>query len=317
MAKRTRIEKLSDEEIGRFDEWADKWIAIGLRTGPADRPTFERAAQACYGYAKIPWPARGVEWVLSPLALARAAQMVIAEGPESSQWAPMTWQNYIGGQFWVGGTWWGGAWTSFFREVCGLDLPGDLWDRARAYEATMESACWWWPHHQVVIACEHPTVIHREPAAQVIDRGRGVQRLHCETGPAIAWPDGWGVWAIHGVRVPQRVVEAPESLTVSEILKEPNAEVRRVMLARFGEARFMLQSGALPIQSDETGDLYQIALPSDEPLVLVRVLNATSDDDGSRKPYWLRVPPDMTTARAAVAWTFNTPASEYHPDRET
>ena len=33
--KRTRIDKLSAKERGRFDEWADKWIEIGLRTGPA------------------------------------------------------------------------------------------------------------------------------------------------------------------------------------------------------------------------------------------------------------------------------------------
>src|SRR5713101_7625457 len=29
----------------------------------------------------------------------------------------------------------------------------------------------------------------------------------------VVWPDGWGVYAVHGVRVPRRVVEAPETLT--------------------------------------------------------------------------------------------------------
>lgn len=39
--------------------------------------------------------------------------------------------------------------------------------------------------------------------------------------------------------------------------------------------------------------------------------------DGSRKDYWLRVPPAMRTAREAVAWTFGKDSKDYHPARET
>ena len=35
MAK--RIDKLTDAQRARMDEWADRWIEVGLRTGPADR----------------------------------------------------------------------------------------------------------------------------------------------------------------------------------------------------------------------------------------------------------------------------------------
>jgi hypothetical protein len=227
------------------------------------------------------------------------------------------WSSYLGGQLWVSGWYWGSAFTSFFREVCQLELKGNLWDRARAYEATMESACWWWPHRRFVMVCERPTVIHRELADPTRERGWGSHRLHCDTGPAVVWRDGWGVWAIHGVRVPQRIVEAPETLTPAEILHEPNAEIRRVMFTRFGEDRFIRESGALPIHSDEIGDLYRVEVPGDEALVMVRVLNQTPEPDGSLKPYWLRVPPDMTQARQAVAWTFGRDAATYQPAVET
>ena len=123
------------------------------------------------------------------------------------------WHRYLGGQFWVGGWYWGGSWASYFREVCGLHLSGDIWDRARAYEATMESACWWWPHRDFVLAVERPTVIHRELTDPARSRGWKSHRLHCDDGPAVVWPDGWGVYAIHGVRVPRQVVEAPATLT--------------------------------------------------------------------------------------------------------
>src|SRR5579859_4828603 len=69
---RTRIDQLSDEERARFNEWADKWIEIGLRTGPADRDRFEAAVRDCYRFAGIPFP-EVVVWVPSPLVMAFAA----------------------------------------------------------------------------------------------------------------------------------------------------------------------------------------------------------------------------------------------------
>ena len=68
----TCIDQLSDTERARFNEWADRWIDIGLRTGPADREKFEAAVRECYGFAGIPWPGV-VVWVPSPLVLAFAA----------------------------------------------------------------------------------------------------------------------------------------------------------------------------------------------------------------------------------------------------
>jgi hypothetical protein len=51
---------------------------------------------------------------------------------------------------------------------------------------------------------------------------------------------------------------------------------------------------------------------------MVRVDNSTPEPDGSRKPYWLRVPPTVQSAREAVAWTFGVEHPEqYQPLRET
>lgn len=51
---------------------AESWEEeIGLRTGEADRPAFEHAAQECYEHAGIPWHGN-VVWAASPLAVALA-----------------------------------------------------------------------------------------------------------------------------------------------------------------------------------------------------------------------------------------------------
>jgi hypothetical protein len=65
------------------------------------------------------------------------------------------------------------------------------------------------------------------------------------------------------------------------------------------------------------GTLWRRNVSGDEPIVMVEVVNSTREPDGSFKRYWLRVPPDMKTAREAVAWTFNVPAERYAPVKET
>jgi hypothetical protein len=71
------------------------------------------------------------------------------------------------------------------------------------------------------------------------------------------------------------------------------------------------------VHRDETGILWHVDLPGDEPLVMVEVVNATPEPDGTRRTYFLRVPPSTRTARAGVAWTFGLTEEEYRPLRQT
>ena len=207
--------------------------------------------------------------------------------------------NYFGGQLWAGGYWsWGGAYTSFFREVCNLELPGDLWERGKAFEATIESACWWWPHREFVMVCERPTVIHREITNPDVARGWNSHRLHCEAGPAVAWPDGWGVYVLHGVRVPGWIVETPaDQLDPALLLKEPNAEVRRELVRKVGIERVCKKLDAKVV--DQQGEYELLSLDL---------------QDGRQRPYLkMRNPsigvfhiegvhPDCETVQQALNW---------------
>jgi len=217
-----------------------------------------------------------------------------------------------------------------------------VFERFEIDEQLTKSCGWVWWHENVLAISDRPAVLHRD--------ARG--RLHCETGPSIAYRDGWALHHWHGVLVPARVIEQPETLTVPQIESEQNAEVRRVMLERFGSARFLRESGAQLVHQDECGILYRKELAGDEPLVMVRVLNPTPESDGVlteaqarkvfgdevvdanlsvmqrigfaaqfRRPkfkeYTLRVPPTVRTAREAVAWTFDFPAAAYKPEIQT
>ena len=95
------------------------------------------------------------------------------------------------------------------------------------------------------------------------------------------------------------------------------------MVERFGRERFVREGGAQLVDEDETGRLWRhrVSAPArpnpEEPIVMVEVLNSTPEPDGTRKTYFLRVPPRMQTPREAVAWTFGLGAAEYRPEAET
>ena len=154
-------------------------------------------------------------------------------------------------------------------------------------------------------------------------------RPHAEGGPAVVYGDGLAVFAWHGVVVPESAVGDPDRITVAAIDREENVEVRRVLVERMGLERLVRERGAALIHEDETGRLWRRGLsvgatPTwgprrlvDEPVSFVEVINATPEADGSRRTYFLRVPPTIDTAREAVAWTFSMSAAEYRPSMET
>ena len=176
-------------------------------------------------------------------------------------------------------------------------------EKLQAWADISKSCGWWNPFEGVVIACERPSV------QQVDDQGR----LHRLDGPALLCRDGFPVYAVHGVRMPDWVIEQKELISIEKIDAEQNAEVRRVMIEIFGQERFLIEGGAEEIASDDFGTLYRREIDGDEPLVMVKVVNSTAEPDGTFKDYFLRVPPTCQTPQEAVAWTFDIPSEQYSP----
>jgi hypothetical protein len=94
-------------------------------------------------------------------------------------------------------------------------------------------------------------------------------------------------------------------LTAELVARIDNQELRRVALERIGWERFLATANAQIRQQDDYGKLWATKVWIDgEQVQLVEVVNATAEQDGSRRRYLLRVPPTTRTAREAVAWTF-------------
>ena len=187
-----------------------------------------------------------------------------------------------------------------------MDHFGVYWGQEVA--AFAQSAGVWWSTVDYHIATERPTIIKHDPQ----------QRVHCDDGPAIAYRDGWEVYAWHGVNVPKDMITSDWS--VSRIYREPNVEVRRCAVEKMGWDRFikegnLVQSGATvpdPANPGHVLSLYKVPMAIVETNTHVLLCdNATPERDGTRRRFGLLVPGTITDPLAAAAWTFGLPAEHY------
>lgn len=105
--------------------------------------------------------------------------------------------------------------------------------------------------------------------------------LHCETGPAIAWCDGYCEYALNGVWVSEELVMTPtDKLDSKIILKEENAEVRREMVRKLGTEKICLDLGSECLDKSDDG-MYELL-----------ILNM---GDGRKRPYLKMKNPSIGT----------------------
>ncbi len=222
---------------------------------------------------------------------------------------------------------------SALRDVLGLVLPKH--EQFRAWETCAIEGGTRYVHDEFCIVSDRPEVLKVD--------GQG--RPHCADGPSHRWRDGWSLYHWHGVHIPpgrESIILSPEQISVAAIEEEENAELRRVMVERYGAARYVTDSGATVVE-ELPPDHQVIGLRSarllrkdlkgdrDESILFVDLLNSTPEPDGTVKRYLLRVDPSAyggdasRHVHAAVASTWRnadgsltfTSWRDYNPDAES
>ena len=341
MAK--QITSLTDEQRGRFEEFVDKWVAVGRSTEPEDKETAEKALLESYKNADLEAPeltlwCNSVPASLHLLILIRrkgedydwkhkeireletiVEEMDFTESPkddytdEEKEFLRNIVGHYMYGQHEAHVM----AFYDFNREVLGLK---EETDKLCGVMNLSKHVGWWLGLDTIAILTRKPVKLHLD------ERGMLHHRSEC----SLLFKDGFGVACVHGVRVARRIVEHPETITAKEVLDEQNLELRRIMIDQYSGgdpedpdnsnvAKFIVDAGAEVRHRDDWGTLYHLVLPGedDEDIVMVKVVNSTANPDGSHKDYWLRVPPTIQTAKAAVAWTFDLDAEQYNPVQQS
>ena len=123
---------------------------------------------------------------------------------------------------------------------------------------------WWWPFESICLMSERYHEIKLDDDF----------RLHSERGPAVRYRDGWEVYCWHGTVVPSWVFTEPHRITAQTIIDGASPAIRFVMLARYGEDRFVNDSGVplLPLGRYPGWPQLRQPAPSRESWFLYRTL---------------------------------------------
>jgi len=133
------------------------------------------------------------------------------------------------------------------------------------------------------------------------------QQLSCETGKSCEFADGWGIYTINGVSVDEQIVMRPETQTIQQIQKEPNEEIKRIRIERYGWIKFLNEINARMVDERENDieGTKEFLLEGDSGRegVKIRALMCICPSTG--KEFVLEVPPTTETCQDAQSYLSN------------
>jgi hypothetical protein len=194
------------------------------------------------------------------------------------------------------------GWLAFFADVAPVHGAEKILPLVRI----AETCGWCWFFNGAAIITDRPSQLNRDEQ----------NRLHCETGPALQYRDGFAIHAWHGVRVPAHWIDNRAELDPNEVIKAANVEQRAAGAAIVGWPKMLSVLKAKTINKHENpaiGELIELKLPGiNEPGLFLKALcprnnlicegvPRISDIDGL----------PIKTAIAAQAWRIGDAASEF------
>ena len=278
-----QIKELTPEQQIRHDEFFNRAMQFGTATERADRPKAEAAFRELYRLINRPEPEQ-IIWTQGPM---EAIELIASCKPETPK---VTFMNQcLFGSHEL-------SWSTYYL-FCGTLREGiySLEDarKLQLWQDIGESCGWWWPFTKAIVVFERPTICR-------LNENRV---LHSDDSPAMQFADGTTVWAINGTRLPtasgEQIVMRPDTMTTDQILREPNEEVRRIMMERFGWVRFLRDTNAKELNrrfnqiSQGWEVLYQVSESEREPHRLHVA------DPSTGREYVLGVRREFTTCEAA------------------
>ena len=275
------IEKLTEEQKGKFKEYVDKYIKIGLRTDSIDKQKCINSVNNIYKHIlnKKEVPIFFAESPLSGWLIVKILYYILSKSNSDSV-SDSVWDSvrasvrdsvrasvsdsvwdfiwpYIDGHFY----------SSFFgfydymHEVLSIKLI----DKYYIYKESLNFELMY-PMDEFCVITNNPEWIHLN------NQGK----LHSEKIAAIRYRDGFEIYALNGVRVPKEIVlTSADELDCNLILKEKNVEVRREIIRKVGIDRIIkdLKCNELDKSIDGIYQLYEIPIGENRTGNYLKMLN--------------------------------------------
>lgn len=193
------------------------------------------------------------------------------------------------------------AYSSFFEDYCGLELPIPGWADFRDLIKTNLCECI--QFDGLAIGCEMPMYVKRDEEG----------RLHNTSGLAIEWADGYGLHSLWGVRFERDFFQKLSARTVApkEVLALDNIEQRMAALRLLGSEFICDAIDSIQVDKSERGNrLYSTnKLGTGVTEYFLRY-----SCPSTKREYVSFVPPEIGgkhDADLAMAWKFGVDKSVY------
>jgi hypothetical protein len=154
------------------------------------------------------------------------------------------------------------------------------------------------------MVCERPRYIGRD------DRGQ----LHSDERMAIEYPDGWGLYFLHGVKFPKDLWEkvVSEKMSFKEVAEINDIDQRTQAMAYCPPRDFLKEKGKLIQKSDRGNELWLI--PQGAGLFRIDAYYLFYKDPSTGKEYMSGIDPEIGKkgdADECMAWKHNWSIQEY------
>lgn len=258
------ISEITKEQWAKVAEYREECLRIGYSTEPLDRAKAEAAVRDIADFLKI--KITGIRFLDSPFA--------VAKGRQKSEYK----------NFWS----WAGYYTqySFILNEIFPEKKAEFPLLARIME-------WKAQLHHITYADGFFYLSERPVTLKVNASG-----LHRTDGKALEYKDGYGVYSLNGVRVPEYVVMTkPDDFDFKKVMKEQNVEIRREILRKAGVARLIKGLGAKVVDEKMGYQVLRIDLGDNNINYALRMHNPSIDVEHVE---W--VAPDCDTVEKALAF---------------
>lgn len=281
------LTSLTPEQEARLPEFRDKWIKIGLCTDTIDFEKATAAVHLAYKCAELE-PPREIRFSRSP-------KECIEQQMEEHQKRDISITKNECAQHQVYG-FSEAPWLSIYDfyiiacEVEGLDAIQGLIEVAK-------TCGWWAPYDEMAFVQDRPQEIHIENSV-----------LHKDLGPAISYRDGYAIYALNGIKMPEWAVLTPaEGIDPLKALELENAQMRAEVIRKVGVERLVYKLNPTVVDKNDKGT-YEL-------LDLRDAFRNTDTLDPNRPRFYLKmknpsvdlwhvegVPSECDTIEKALTW---------------
>lgn len=211
----TEISSLTAEQEAAIDPYAKAWIDRMDRGAALNKEAAIKGIKWIYSLSGLAEPE--VRFVASPEAARKMAEEEQRACGDEVDTTPCSYGAYCQDAGWV-------AFYSFFEDVCSLEIDVDGWREYRNFIDSNVYDCV--QLEGLAIACPMPQHVMRDADGN----------LHSTGGAAVEWSDGYGIYALHGVRFPRELHEAVTSREIKpiDVMAIENIEQRMAAMAYLG-----------------------------------------------------------------------------------